>query len=117
MTFDFTDLLDADHVRMHLLKGREHGLTKKAIASLTGLHPRDVEEAIRQLRLSGVLVASGNEGYWIGTPSEIEATLESLRGRMRTQYQTYRALKAALRRHRTIVEGQITLFGDVVVAA
>jgi len=113
MTFEFDDLLLVDHLRLHLSHGKHNARTKAQLASATAYPAREIEEAIRQMRLAGLLIASGPEGYWMGDPAEIEATIASLRGRVITQYRTIRTLRAALRAHRAIAAGQLGLGLDV----
>lgn len=107
--FEFSDLLLVDHLRLHLSYGVANARTKKHLAEATGYTPREIEEAIRQMRLSGLLIASGPLGYWMASPDEMAQTIASLQGRLVSQYRTIRALRGALRAHRAIVEGQLGL--------
>lgn len=39
--------------------------TQKELEALTGIDRRYIKQAIRDLRLEGLPICSGNEGYWI----------------------------------------------------
>jgi hypothetical protein len=110
MTFEFADLTDADHLRMHLSYGHHTAQTKAKLAEATGIHPRDVEETLRQMTFAGEPIVSDGTGYWLGTDEEIEQYVERLRGRLITQYRRIRALRHVLAAHRRFQ--QTTLWRD-----
>lgn len=44
--------------------------TQKELEALTGIDRRYIKQAIRDLRLEGLPICSGNEGYWIARSEE-----------------------------------------------
>lgn len=44
--------------------------TQKELEALTGIDRRYIKQAIRDLRLEGLPICSGNEGYWIARNEE-----------------------------------------------
>lgn len=44
--------------------------TQKELEALTGIDRRYIKQAIRDLRLEGVGICSGNSGYWLARNSE-----------------------------------------------
>ena len=68
--------------------------SKKALAEKARTTTREVELAIHAARLEGVPIVSSGDGYWLGTPTEVRACAERLRGRARRQMETADALKA-----------------------
>jgi hypothetical protein len=76
-------------------------LTKRMLANILSVPPREVEAQIEQARKSGVPICSDSEGYWYSEdPDEIEATYRSLRRRFLSQIRTAWALRGTARRLR-----------------
>jgi len=101
-----------DIVLVHLGRGRDHAESLGSLQERVGAPRRAIEAAVQSLRLRGLPVASGAEGVWLGDAADVEATLRSLRGRMRSQYQTMLALRKTLRQMRKSDVEQTTLFGE-----
>jgi hypothetical protein len=93
-----TDLSTSDLVLLWLNRGRDGARTIGDLAETLKLPRRQVEEAVQTLRLAEWPVCSGPEGMWLGDSADLLQTLASLRGRLRSQYATYRALRRALAR-------------------
>ena len=103
------DDLSAQLLLARLGRGLDAAKTKAALADELGWTERAVKRAVRDLRLDGWLVLSGNEGYWLeGNP---EAWLNRQRSQIFAMWRTYRAVRATYRRQRTADYHQEVLFG------
>lgn len=84
---------EAQAVLSRLGSGRDAAQTLGSLQETLGWPRRAVEAAVQSLRLHGFPVCSDGSGVWIGDLADVDATIRSLRGRMRNQYQTYKALR------------------------
>lgn len=103
------DDLAAQVVLGHLGWGHDASVTTGALAERLNWPPRLVQQAVLELRLAGQPVCSDGRGLWLSY-EDVPATVESLRGRLRVQYRTMRALQQTYRRHRAAAYQQTTLF-------
>lgn len=86
---------------MNLPLGRDHAITYGELAERLNIPRRSVEEAIRQMRLSGYPIITGSEGVWLSDDAdEVFAAAQALSRRLVTQYRTVRAIRATARRMR-----------------
>jgi biotin operon repressor len=84
--------------------------TKKQIAELAGISPREVELLIHAARLEGVPIASNSDGYWLESqPQKVRTIALRLRNRAMTQLQTASALDGTADR---MEQRPVTLWGD-----
>ena len=99
----------AQAVLSRLGRGLDAAKTKAALADELGWTERAVKRAVRDLRLDGWLVLSGNTGYYLeGNP---DAWLNRQRSQLISMYATYRAVRATYRRQRAVDYHQEVLFG------
>ncbi len=78
---------------------RDTPQTKRALADALGTTTRDVELAIRALRLEGHPILSNGDGYWMARDSaELAQCVKRLQRRAVEQFLTVRAMRATLRR-------------------
>jgi biotin operon repressor len=94
------DLAARDLVHMALGRGRDKAVPIGELAESLHLSRREVEQAVQTLRLAGIAVASGSDGVWLGDAQDMAATAQILRGRLISQYQTLRAVRATTARLR-----------------
>lgn len=86
----------AQAVLAALGRGLDAAKTKAALADELGWSERAVKRAVRDLRLGGWLVLSGNAGYWLeGNP---DAWLRRQRSQIFAMWKTYRAVRTTYRR-------------------
>jgi hypothetical protein len=86
---------------MRLPVGRAHAVTQAAIARRDRISIREVQETLQRLRLEGEPICSGSEGVWLAeTAQELADSNAALHARLRSQYRTLRAQRAAERRLR-----------------
>ena len=90
-----TDDLAAQSVLLHLRRGRDGARSLSAIADEMGWSRRAVEKAAQELADDGrqPLVACERGIYLAQTADEVDAYIESLTGRLRSQYRRIRALR------------------------
>lgn len=83
---------------LSLLRVGESGaLTLRDLTSATGANGRAIREAIRRMRLDGVPIVSGDNGYWIsGSPGETRRFTRSMRSRAREIMRTARAVESGV---------------------
>lgn len=105
-----SDLSAADLVYVWLNRGRDNAEPIGRLAEKLNLPRRTVEEAIQQLRVRGIPVASGREGVWIGDYRDLAETYASLRTRMRSQAVTAAGIRRTMRQMRSHPYQQIPLF-------
>ena len=68
--------------------------TKTTLALSLNCSEREVELAIRELRLGGAPIASGANGYWLAErPDELDGTIAQMYHRLREQGRTLAALR------------------------
>lgn len=95
-------MTDHDRVLLCLRYGRSDARPIDALAAMTGLPRRAVEQAIEELRRSGEPICSATSWprgvYLAATPAELAESNRALRRRLVSQYRTLRALQGALRR-------------------
>lgn len=89
---------EAQAVLARLGRGRDAAQTIGTLQEALGWARRPVEAAIQSLRLHGFPVASDGSGVWLGDRADLEQTIASLRGRLRHQYATVRAMQNTARR-------------------
>ena len=80
-------------LRLELLchPGPRFAVTKKYLARATGAKPREIEEAIHQLRADGVPIGSGGNGYFMAeSPEQLDGTVRHLTSRIRKETATLR---------------------------
>lgn len=70
--------------------------TQKELESITGIDRRIIRRAIRQLRMDGLKVCSGNDGYWIwnGEDSSWEMTKATIVKKAAHTFELLNAMKA-----------------------
>ena len=101
-----------------LRRGRDNARSLSELAEDTNLPRRDLEKAIRELRLAGHPICSGSEGIYFGErAADIDATLAQLDSRIRSQFATRRALRRVRRRLAGIQRGEVELMFWPEVAA
>ena len=88
----------AQTVLGYVPRGRDAAVPLSSIAETLNWPRRSVEQAVQDLRSAGFPVCSGSGGIWWGDERDLEQTLRSLRGRLISQYATYKALQRTLRR-------------------
>lgn len=67
---------------MNIPRGRDAAITYGDLAERLNIHRRMVEKAVRQMRLDGIPVITGNDGAWVATsPQEAREQAERLRAR------------------------------------
>ena len=84
--------------------------TQKELEAQTGIDRRYIKQAIRDLRLEGLPICSGNEGYWMARSEE---ELASTKRRLWHEIRERLALANAMSGHP--LDGQLT-FEDYKVA-
>ena len=89
--------LERQVVLGRLTWGRDGAATLGELAESLNWPRRVVEKAVQQLRLDGHPVCSDGSGLWLSY-EDLDATIASLRGRLRHQYATLRALQNTARR-------------------
>ena len=93
----------ADVVYAQLKRGGDGAITYGDLAERLNVSVRIVYEAIRVLRLRGFAVATSGNGVWVAdSAADLDVTLKHLRGRVRSQYATYAAVKRVQGRLRAI---------------
>jgi biotin operon repressor len=103
------DDMAAQALLSRLGRGSDHAKRKAALADELGWTEREVKRVVRELRLDGWLVLSGNDGYWLdGSPQE---WLARQRSQIHSMWRTYRAVR---RTYRTQDTYQETLFSEDV---
>lgn len=70
------------------------GQKAPALQSQTGLDKKALREAVRELRLAGYKVCSGNEGYWLwdGLDDSWNHTKMQIKSRMHSMLELYNAM-------------------------
>lgn len=73
------------------------GKKSKEIQWELGIDSRTLEQTVRDLRLKGVRVCSGNQGYWIsrGDGKDWEHTKAQLWARIKSSYELLKAMENA----------------------
>lgn len=72
MNFEFTDLADVDHLRMHLLDGEHNAVTQSQLAARCEIPLRRVQAALEAMKRSGVPIVTGSAGVWLSNdPAEL----------------------------------------------
>ena len=67
---------------MNLPRGRDSAITYGALAERLGIPRRSIEKAVRQMRLDGIPVITGNDGAWVAeSPQEAREQAGRLRSR------------------------------------
>lgn len=100
----------AQAVLARLGRGLDAARTKAALADELGWTERAVKRAVRDLRLAGWLVLSGNDGYYLeGNP---EAWLRRQRSQIIAMSITYRRVRSTWRRQQAAAVQQLPLFGE-----
>lgn len=111
MHFEFTDLPDFDHIRLHLSFGRRNAVTQAQLAKATGISVRAVQEAMEGAKWAGVPLITGNEGCWLSdSREELLAAYRRDRARAITQLVVNRGRLKAIRALAGVE--QTTLFGE-----
>lgn len=108
MNFEFDDLPLWDHLRMHLLEGKQRAVTQRHLAEVTGIPLRSVQEALEAAKRAGECVVTGNEGVWLSYNwRELLGAYRRDRARAIRQLQNNRGrLKAIARLQRVEVQQQ-----------
>lgn len=100
------DDMAAQAVLSRLGRGLDAAKSKAALADELGWSERAVKRAVRDLRLDGWLVLSGNTGYYLeGNP---EAWLHRQRSQIFAMWRTYRAVRSTYRKQGY---SQLEMFG------
>lgn len=84
--------------------------TQKELEDLTGIDRRDVRRLIRELRIDGVKICSGNAGYWIWNGQD-ESWHRTKLTIIAKGTSTYKLVNAILRAEKN--EGQMSFFEEV----
>lgn len=98
--YDFTTVTATvqSGIERFLLYGQGNALSVKTLVKLTGLHPRQITEAVQHSRRRGVPVLSTTYpgGYFIAeTEAEKQRCIRSLRHRAKEMYETLYCLERA----------------------
>jgi biotin operon repressor len=89
------DDMAAQALLARLGRGQDHAKRKAELADELGWTEREVKARVRELRLEGWLVLSGNDGYWLeGDP---KAWLQRQRSQIFAMWATYRAVRRTYR--------------------
>lgn len=94
---------------MNIPRGRDNAITYGELADRLNVPRRSVEKAVREMRLNGIPIVTGNDGAWVATsPQEAREAAERLRSRGIHIYEA----AAALDRWADVAElsGQPTLW-------
>ena len=79
---------------MNIPLGRDNAITYGELAERLNVPRRSVEKAVRDMRLNGIPVVTGNEGAWIATsPQEAREAASRLRARGIHIYEAAAALE------------------------
>lgn len=84
---------------LHVLEINNHVPVKTApICAVLGITPRELQQAVRDLRLEHVKVCSGDGGYWLwdGKDNSWAHTKFQIRSRMKKLSELYTAMDAVL---------------------
>ncbi len=65
MNFEFDDLPLWDHLRMHLLEGKQNAVKQANLARECGVPRRAIQEAIEGAKRAGMPVVTGGRGVWL----------------------------------------------------
>ena len=64
--------------------GKVNSLTSAQICERFDINPQDLREIVHALRVDGVTICSGQDGYWYSEDrAEIEGTIKSLLSRVK----------------------------------
>ncbi len=97
MNFEFTDLADVDHIRMHLLDGERNAVTQATLAARCEIPLRRVQAALEVMKRSGVPIVTGSAGVWLSNdPAELRAFYRANRRRIATQWLNARGTLKAI---------------------
>jgi len=67
VNFEFSDLEDWDHVRLHLAFGERNAVTQAHLATATGLPLRRVQAALEGAKRMGQPIITGSPGVWLSS--------------------------------------------------
>jgi biotin operon repressor len=70
MHFEFDDLPDWDHLRLHLAYGQRNAVTQAQLAKATGISVRAVQEAMEAAKHAGIPIVTGSAGCWLSDSRE-----------------------------------------------
>ena len=83
---------------LHLINKYEP-ITQKDIANMAEVEDRTVRRLVKDLRLDGELIASGNEGYWVAKDREdILPTQNRLMANNKSHIDVYLAMERSLKK-------------------
>ena len=83
-------------------RGHSRAVHKARLAAKVGASERQVKIAVNALRIEGVPVASGNDGYYLATtPEELDGTLNRIKSQAFVMLGTVKGLRKA---HRNLGE-------------
>jgi biotin operon repressor len=106
------DDLYSQAVLSRLGRGADAARSIASIQEQLGWTRRQVELALRALRMEGWPIGSGSRGVWIADAKELDATITSLHRRLVSQYLTLRKQRELRAQMRARLIEQTTLFGD-----
>ncbi len=90
----------AGRVKKQLKTGKENALTIKEISGLTGISSRSVNEAVRYLRINGVIVCGDRKDskglYIANTLDEAGQSLATLKAQAISLYEVCEAMEKAI---------------------
>lgn len=80
-------------------KGKENAVYSREIENHFGMHGTEVREMVNYLRMQGIPICSGNQGYWIAeNESEVMKTLLNLTRRKQGLDNAIRGLMQCIER-------------------
>jgi biotin operon repressor len=103
----------AQVVFANLGRGADAARSIASIQDQLGWTRRQVELALRALRMEGWPIGSGSSrGVWLADAKELDTTIASLHRRLVSQYLTLRKQRELRAQMRARLIQQTTLFGD-----
>lgn len=95
--FEFDDLEDWDHLRLHLLEGEARAVTQRHLAEVTGIGLRRVQTALEGAKRAGQPIVTGSAGVWLSYDvTELRDFYERNRHRIATQWLNNRGTLKAI---------------------
>lgn len=83
---------------LHIIN-RFEPITQNVIAKIAQIETRSVRRIVKDLRLDGELIASGNEGYWIAKDrDDILHTQNRLMANNKSHIDVYLAMERSLKK-------------------
>ena len=101
-----TEAFSETPIEWHLHKGRSHAVSRKSLATMTGLSDRQVRDMIEQARANGALICNDQDGhgyYLAETYDEIQRQYSRDYARAISLLVRLKPFREAL----TVMEGQL----------